>query len=191
MARTPAPERDRSDRILDAVLQLLSEQGIAGVSMRSVAREAGVALGLVNYYFDDKHHLICAALRRIEQLDVALVAPTPGADAEANLLRALKRIAAPEYLTSEYLTLRMQLWSLARVHADFAEINTAAHEHYRTGLASLIRAARPSLTATQARRRAVDIDVLQNGVWLSALLGTDAASIRRSVERTIEIALGE
>lgn len=37
---------DSAARILDAVLVLLSRHGIGGVSMRAVAREAGVALGL-------------------------------------------------------------------------------------------------------------------------------------------------
>ena len=49
---------DRQARILEAVLRLLSRHGISGVSMRAVAREAGVALGLVNYYYADKTSLI-------------------------------------------------------------------------------------------------------------------------------------
>jgi AcrR family transcriptional regulator len=60
---------DRQARILEAVLGLLARQGISGVSMRSVAREANVALGLVNYHYADKTSLIGAALRRIEEQD--------------------------------------------------------------------------------------------------------------------------
>jgi hypothetical protein len=41
----------------------------------------------------------------------------------------------------------------------------------------------------ECNRRAADIDVVQNGMWLSALLGLDRASIRRSVVRCEEIAL--
>lgn len=53
-ARSGPEAPDRQERILDAVLRLLAQQGIAGVSIRAVAREAGVALGLVNYYYEDK-----------------------------------------------------------------------------------------------------------------------------------------
>jgi AcrR family transcriptional regulator len=60
-----ARPKDRSERILDAVVALLARHGIAGVSIRAVAREAGVASGLVGYYFEDKTELIRAALRRI------------------------------------------------------------------------------------------------------------------------------
>ncbi|NNN29373.1 TetR family transcriptional regulator [Streptomyces sp. S3(2020)] len=184
-----APEKDRQERILDAVLSLLSQHGISGVSMRAVAREAGVALGLVSYYFEDKTSLIRAALRRIEEQDVALVQITPGSSPERQLRAALRRVAAPEFLTTEYLSLRLQLWSLAQAHEDFAQINTAAQKRYRAGLAALIHAARPHLGRGECNRRAADVDVVQNGMWLTALLGLDRASLRRAVARCEEIAL--
>ena len=182
---------DRKARILDAALALLSEQGISGVSMRAVAREADVALGLVHYYFDDKTSLVRAALRQVEEMDVALVEADPSLDPADGLRVALGRIADPEFLTTEYLSLRLQLWALAQAHEDFAQINTAAQARYRAGLADLIRAARPELSRRECNKRAADIDVVQNGIWLTALLGLDRASIRRSVRRCEEIALEE
>lgn len=181
---------DRQSRILQAVLRLLARQGISGVSMRSVAREADVALGLVNYYYDDKVSLIRAALRRIEEQDVALVEPDPTLPPDERLRSALRRVADPAFLTRDYLSLRLQLWALAQAHDDFAQINITAQKRYRAGLASLIGAARPGLTQAECNRRAADIDVVQNGMWLTALLGLDRASIRRSVRRCEEIGLG-
>lgn len=178
-------------RILDAVLTLLAGAGISAVSMRAVAREAGVSLGLVNYHYADKASLIRAALQRIGEQDVALVRPDPGAEPLDQLRRALRRVAAPEYLTTEYLSLRLQLWALARAHEDFEKINTDAQKQYRANLAALVRRARPELTRGEAARRAADIDVVQNGLWLTALLGLDRASIARSVARCEAIALGD
>jgi AcrR family transcriptional regulator len=104
---------DRQSRILEAVLTLLSRHGISGVSMRSVAREAGVALGLVNYHYDDKVGLIKAALRRIEeQEDVALVEPDPTLPAEERPRSALRRVADPEFLSTKYLSLRLRAQAL-------------------------------------------------------------------------------
>lgn len=181
---------DRNQRILDAVLTILADRGITGVSMRAVARQAGVALGLVSYYYTDKVDLICAALRRVEQQDVAIVEPDLTLEPEARLRAALRRVADAEYLTPDYLALRLQLWSLAPAHADFARINTTAQRRYRSGLAALIRGARPEISRVEANRRAADIDIVQNGMWLTALLGVDKASIRRSIQRCEEIALG-
>jgi TetR/AcrR family transcriptional regulator, cholesterol catabolism regulator len=182
---------DRQGRILEAAIELLGREGIAGVSMRAVSREAGVALGLVNYYFDDKVSLIRAALYRVEEQDLALVEPDPDLAPRDRLLSGLRRFAEPEFLTTEYLSLRLQLWALARVHEDFERINTRAQKRYRERLSELIRDARPELSRGECNRRAADIDVVQNGVWLTALLGLDRASVRRSIARCEEIALAD
>ena len=180
---------DRQGRILEAVVDLLAREGISGVSMRAVAREAGVSLGLVNYHFEDKTSLIAAALHRVEDQDLAMVEPDPAFPAEERLRAALRRVAEPEFLTIEYLSLRLQLWALARAHEAFEQINTEAQKRYRSGIARLIRDARPDLSRAECNRRAADIDVVQNGVWLTALLGLDRASVRRSIARCEEIAL--
>ena len=187
--RSAEPPKDRQERILDAVLELLAERGISGVSMRSVAREAGVAVGLMNYHYTDKTGLIRAALLRIGEQDVELVRGDPERSPEDRLRDVLRRVVEPHFLTTRYLALRLQLWSLAQVHEEYAEINAAAQQRYRSALAELIRAARPDLTAADCAERADDIDVVQNGIWLTALLGLDEASLSRSVARCEDIAL--
>ncbi len=179
---------DRQSRILEAALDLLSRHGISGVNMRAVAREAGVALGLVNYYYEDKSSLIRAALHRIDEFDLRLVAPDPGSPPDEQLQKALRRVADPEFLTTQYLSLRLHLWALAQAHEDFASINAAAFERYLDGLAALIGNAKPELSVDECRERAADIVVVQNGMWLTALLGVDEAAIRRSIARTEQIA---
>lgn len=180
---------DRQELILDAVLHLLAEHGIAGVSIRSVAREAGVAHGLVGYYYEDKVGLIRAALQRIEEQDAALLAPQSDSSPEERLRASLRRVADKEFLTTEYLSLRLQLWSLAQVDRQFEQINAEAQARYRKGLSGLVRAARPELTRAECNRRAADVSVVQNGMWLTALLGLDRPSILRAVARCEEIAL--
>jgi TetR/AcrR family transcriptional regulator, cholesterol catabolism regulator len=179
---------DRQSRILEAALDLLSRHGISGVNMRAVAREAGVALGLVNYYYEDKSSLIRAALHRIDEHDLMLVAPDPASPPDEQLRAALRRVAGPELLTTRYLSLRLHLWALAQAHEDFAVINAAAFDRYLDGLATLIANAKPELSREECRERAADIVVVQNGMWLTALLGVDKASIQRNLARTEQIA---
>ncbi|MBT2521546.1 TetR/AcrR family transcriptional regulator [Arthrobacter sp. ISL-28] len=179
---------DRQSRILEAALELLSRHGISGVNMRAVAREAGVALGLVNYYYEDKSSLIRAALHRIDEHDLMLVEPDPASPPDEQLRKALRRVANPELLTTRYLSLRLHLWALAQAHEDFALINAAAFERYLDGLAALIGNAKPELSRDECRERAADVVVVQNGMWLTALLGVDKASIQRSIARTEQIA---
>jgi AcrR family transcriptional regulator len=179
---------DRQSRILEAALDLLSRHGISGVSMRAVAREAGVALGLVNYYYDDKTSLIRAALRRVDEHDLLLVAQDPTVAPDEQLRKALRRVAGADLLTTRYLSLRLHLWALAQADEDYAQINAAAFDRYLDGLAALVSNAQPGLSWEECRDRAADIVVVQNGMWLTSLLGVDKESIQRSIARTEEIA---
>ena len=182
---------DRRTQILDAALAVLARNGISGVSMRAVARQAGLSVGLANYYFDDKHGLICAALERIADADAAMVTSDPDLDAETNLRQALHRIAAEEFLGLDHLALRLQLWSLAGVDPAYAAINQQAQAAYLAGLETLLAAARPSLSPEAVRRRAEDILVVQNGVWLTSVLVPNAATMRRAVTHTEAIAFAD
>ena len=167
---------------------MLASAGIAGVSMRAVAREAGVAVGLANYHFDNKTELLCAALRQIGAKDMDLVTPEPGGTAAEQLRTSLRRALDPAFLTEGYLSLRLQLWSLAGVDQRFAEINRTAQQAYLDGLTRLLAAARPDLDQAAIARRAADILVVQNGVWLTAVLISDADAVDRARSRCETIA---
>lgn len=182
---------EREERILDAVVSLIGAGGVAAVSMRAVAREADVALGLMNYYFDTKSSLIAAALRRIGAEDALLVTAEPGLGPTEQLGVALRRVVGEEFLRPEYLGLRLQLWSLATVDPEFAEINRNAQLRYRQGLADLIGNARPDLAAAEIARRAADILVIQNGIWLTSILIVDPDAIARGIEQCEKIALSD
>lgn len=175
--------------ILDAVISLLASGGISAVSMRAVARRAGVALGLMNYYFETKTSLVAATLRRIGDADALLVASEPGLEPVEQLRYALRRVADEEFLRPDYLGLRLQLWSLATVEPEFAEINRAAQVRYRNGLAELIANARPGLAAEEVARRAADILVIQNGIWLTSSMIADSEAIERGITECERIAL--
>ncbi len=182
---------DKRERILEAVLAVLARDGISGVTMRAVAREAEVALGLATYYFEDKDGLVAAALERIADGDAAIVEPPPGAESGEALRVALHRIADPDFLSVPYLALRLQLWSLAGVDERYAAINQAAQRRYLTGLVALLAAARPDLDPGEVERRANDILIVQNGVWLTSVLVPDPDTVARSVARTEAIAFDD
>lgn len=159
--------------------------------MRAVAREAGVAVGLANYHFESKHALICAALRRMGEHDAALVTPAEAGEPVEQLRQALRRAVDPAFLEPGYLSLRLQLWSLAGVSSDFAEINHNAQLRYRAGLANLIAAARPDLARDDVERRAADILIEQNGIWLTSMLVVDQDAVERAIGRCEQLAFSD
>lgn len=79
MTRTRKGEA-RREVLLDAVLRVLEREGPGGVTHRSVANEAGVALAAATYYFETLDELYVSALRRAAEEQVATFAPLQDGD---------------------------------------------------------------------------------------------------------------
>src|SRR5258708_11148946 len=61
----PSPAAQEGIRhIIDASAAVLARDGYAGTSMKDIAREAGVAQGLIHYYFGSKEDLVLAVVRQ-------------------------------------------------------------------------------------------------------------------------------
>ncbi|MGE2716213.1 TetR/AcrR family transcriptional regulator [Mycolicibacterium litorale] len=58
-------------RIVEAVIAVVAEKGLAGVTHRSVADKAGVPLGSTTYYFKDKDELTIAAIELMASRTIA------------------------------------------------------------------------------------------------------------------------
>ncbi|MFF4456395.1 TetR/AcrR family transcriptional regulator [Streptomyces goshikiensis] len=56
------PASDTRQRIIDAVLRIIGQDGIAAVTNRRIAKEAGVSLGSVTYHFATQHELLRESL---------------------------------------------------------------------------------------------------------------------------------
>ncbi len=66
----------RKSEIIDAALRIIGQEGLQGVSMRTVAAEASVPLGTATYYFTDKDDLIEAAFAKHSQRETARIVST-------------------------------------------------------------------------------------------------------------------
>ena len=98
-AALPASDAGSRERILASALEIFSERGFDGTTTREIAARAGVNLGLIKYYFDNKEKLWRAAIdRTFESLWGGIartVTPTFGdRQAIADLLRECVRFAA-------------------------------------------------------------------------------------------------
>ncbi|GAA3950109.1 TetR/AcrR family transcriptional regulator [Actinomadura viridis] len=61
------------ERILQATLRLIGEQGIGAVTNRAVARSAGVSLGSLTYHFPSQSDLLREALRDFVDTEIARI----------------------------------------------------------------------------------------------------------------------
>lgn len=58
-------KKNTSEKIKEATLNLLAKDGYDSISMRKIAREAGVALGQLTYYYKTKDNLIVLVVKEV------------------------------------------------------------------------------------------------------------------------------
>jgi AcrR family transcriptional regulator len=118
------PEGERRDALLDAVIEIVSEQGFERTTMRNLAARAGVSTGLLNYYFQSRQGLVTEAIlrstRRVEALHDTETLPPGAPRIEATIRRSLN-VAFTENLP---LTFRLQVFAAAAVGAADPELRT-------------------------------------------------------------------
>lgn len=59
---TPAA-REKRRQVIEAAAKVMAREGYAGTSMKDVAQEAGIAQGLIHYYFASKDELVMAIVK--------------------------------------------------------------------------------------------------------------------------------
>lgn len=107
-------EADRGEtksKLLDAAFRRLAAEGYAALSMREIARDAGVNHALINYHFRSKDQLVIAVLDEANRQLLARqqkMYRSPGAFAE-------KWAAAREFyksdLASGFVRMQAELWA--------------------------------------------------------------------------------
>ncbi|MCA8900565.1 MAG: TetR family transcriptional regulator [Hyphomonas sp.] len=105
-----APRTDRRTAILDAAEQQFAAHGYDGVTLRNIAREAGVDLALPNYYFGPKRDLFDAVLMRraeilnaarLQQLDDCLRTAGSAPKVEAIIRAFLRPLLTGDHVTEQ------------------------------------------------------------------------------------------
>lgn len=81
-------------RIMSATIELVDQHGYAGTTLGDIAERAGLARGLLSYYFDSKRLLMQAATHRMMHLSLtrSLAELPAGAGPEARLARAIDAV---------------------------------------------------------------------------------------------------
>jgi len=158
-----AAQRERRKRILDATLALASKGGYDAVQMRTVAEQAGVALGTLYRYFPSKIHLLVSGLAREFERTQEKLARTPvtGDTAYDRVLYVLSRITRNMQREPMLLEAMTRAFMFADPSAA-AEVNAVAALMEQM-LTSAMHEGEPSADDTAIARIIGD-------VWLSNLV---------------------
>ncbi|MFB7181559.1 TetR family transcriptional regulator [Streptomyces sp. NPDC056257] len=184
--RGPRGERgEQADKIVAAARRSFATRGYAATSLRSVAQEAGVDPGLVNYYFRNKTGLLEEVMQPPEAFGAAVAAAAEQpmerrghAFVQASLDLWEDPVSA-EVLRSIILTAAQEPVALQRLRQLFSELVLAVVSH---GLPDTERNLRASLISTQIVGM-----VMNRYIWqLGAITTLPASSVADLLAPTIQ-----
>jgi AcrR family transcriptional regulator len=177
----------RRTELLDGVVAYLAERGIAGVSLRPMAKSLGVSVNALVHHFGTKDDIVVAALRRAievqDHVQARWTARNPGLS-QAELLRRWWR-----WLNSSASNL-----SLVRLGIEAAAMDATA-----TGLPGAVRADQIGLWRSHIEQRliaeGVQVDVagveasLVKAMFTGLVVDLLATGDRRRLTRALEVGL--
>jgi TetR/AcrR family transcriptional regulator, transcriptional repressor of bet genes len=165
--RAPA---ERRQALIDATVTALAKYGAGGVSVRTIAAEAGVSPGLVTHHFDGVEPLIAATYRQVaERVGEALTAAVAnaGPDPRARLDAYVAGNFLPPVTDEDLLATWLGLLGLTRSMPLVAAAHAESYAGFRAGIERLLAAVRDG---RDNRLEAVAITALIDGLWLELCL---------------------
>ncbi|GGA26751.1 TetR/AcrR family transcriptional regulator [Neptunicoccus cionae] len=163
----------RKEALIHAALDLISEQGIGGATVRAIAQRADVTQGLIRHYFSSKEELIAAAYEFHMDQMTELTA-TPVATPEVSASHRLGTFVAAGLTSPVMDTRSVTLWasfiSSLRNDDDMRAMHQRTYYNFRNRLEALIadalsEAGTPA-TKDDLRRMAIAANAVIDGLWM-------------------------
>ncbi len=176
------PEQRRQE-LVEATIECLKRHGHEGLSMRAIATQAGVSLGLINHHFPNKDELVAAAYRHFNsELVDGLKAAVQKAPASPRArMRAFFRASfSRPNLDPEALAVWVVFWGMYRHSPLIQGVHRESYQGYvqllRDMLTELVADAGPRAAPVDLRLAAIGLTALLDGLWLEWCL--EPASFR-------------
>ncbi len=116
-----ADAADTRARILDAAFRRLATEGYAALSVREIAKDAGVNHALINYHFRSKDQLVIEVLDAANQRLLARQSSMYGATAGFADKWAQARRFYESDLASGFVRVQAELWAASFANAELRE----------------------------------------------------------------------
>ena len=178
LATQPASDkgRKRYEKILDAAVSLLIEEGYGVFSMRKIADRLNIRVSLIQYYFPSREELLRALFERSLQRSIDRFAAT----ANGRSLKAMTTFVLNHQLAPEESRLFWELWALSAHDEAAAEAKERFYRGYRSEVGKVIAPLRPDLPDDEIARRATIITVLLEG---ASVLRADGSHSKPELDR--------
>jgi len=131
----------RREQIVRATVRCLAREGYTRLTMKKVAREAGVSQGILHYYFADKRAMLAATLEVVTRdLDrrVAAAQSRTGRDPAARLRALVRACLEVAVRRPEFWVVFVEFWGEMLHDRRVRDLNTAVYARTRRLIGRLI-----------------------------------------------------
>ena len=162
---------DRREALVEAAIESLKRYGHEGLSVRRIAAEAGVSIGLINHHFPNKDALVTESYRSFSRQLTAnfeAAVESAGPVPRARLRAFFKAVFSRPNLDPQVLTAWVVFWGLSQV----SPVMRAVHEEEGRGYADLLGSLLRELAKESGRLRfdtrlaTIGLTALLDGLWL-------------------------
>ena len=178
--RREAPDI-RRETLIDAALRCLERDGHAGASVRRIAAEAGVSVGLINHYFPSIDQLIADAYETLATgiADrMAAAAEAAAGSPRERLSRLIEACFAPEIMDPALLRVWVVFWGMILHSPDMRAVQKRTNERFCGVFERFLRE-----VATAEGRQvdtallALGLSAMHDGLWLEFCLDPESFKV--------------
>jgi TetR/AcrR family transcriptional repressor of bet genes len=170
---------DRRRHLGEAVLRCILKGGSSGISVRQIAAEAGVSLGLIRHHFGDVEELIAYAFdlttdTLFHAIGTAIDRAEP--NPQARLDAFIETSFSPLVLDRDVLGVWVVFWGLILHSRRMSSAQTREYSLYLTMVESLLKEliATESIPIRDIKLASVGFTALLDGLWLAWCLNPAA-----------------
>ncbi len=167
----------RRTALLEATLDVVSQDGIPGASVRRIALKAGVSAGLIRHYFDTKEDMVRAAYMYLMDgltMRAAEMAAKAKGQPEASLARFVQANLTKPSISEHAVTLWATFIGLNKSNAGYSDVHRDAYREFLEILEALIfpvlRANDRPDDSTTCRQLAIAMNGIVDGLWIEGSL---------------------
>jgi TetR/AcrR family transcriptional regulator, transcriptional repressor of bet genes len=171
--RVDARERRRS-QLISATIKCIARNGLAGVTLQDVTREADSSLGIVNLHFDTKENLLVETLRTLaEEYRSGWTAILNGGGSPSERLGALVSFDfSARVVDRGKLAVWFAFWGETKARPTYrgicADVDARVDEELRALCEAIVGEGR--YQGVDPRVVATTYSALANGLWLDLLV---------------------
>lgn len=166
-ARPKAQDDDPIKRIVDAVCDVIADEGVANVSLRKVAERAGATIGLITHHFPNRAAMVQAAVEHAWDMAKKEIRWPTTLDRDA-ITSSLEAFLPIDPSRRRQLSVWLAFWALTQTSPELQTIHRNIHSFMRDKHVKWIRLLGHSLH--DARRIADSLLVQCDGILVYALL---------------------